>query len=120
MGIVEVFKALADETRIRIMSLLSKDTLCVCELEEILKISQSNASRHIIRLKNVGLIIGKKQAQWVYYRVDERIFTTYSFVGELLDKELDKNSQCQRDIERLKAFRECGGNCEILTNFAKR
>ena len=112
MEIVEVLKALADETRIRILNLLNKETLCVCELEEILKISQSNTSRHISKLKNAKLITSEKQAQWVYYRVDKKILETYSFVYELLEKQLAKSPQCQKDMERLKKYREDGGSCE--------
>ncbi|GMB00971.1 metalloregulator ArsR/SmtB family transcription factor [Pelosinus sp. IPA-1] len=112
MDIVEVLKALADETRIRILNILYKETLCVCDLEEILQISQSNASRHLTKLKNARLIIGEKQAQWVYYQVDEKILEKYSFLKELLAKELDKSPQCQKDLARLKKYRECGGSCE--------
>ena len=112
MEIVEVLKALADETRIRILNLLHKETLCVCDLEEILKLSQSNASRHLTKLKNAKLITSDKQAQWVYYRVDEKILAMYSFVKELLKQELGKNYQCQKDLVRLKRYREHSGGCE--------
>lgn len=112
MDIVEIFKALADETRTRILNLLYRETLCVCDLEEILKLSQSNASRHLTKLKNARLIIGEKQAQWVYYQVDEKIIEKYSFVKELLAKELDKSPQCQKDLARLRKYRELGGSCE--------
>lgn len=112
MDIVGVLKALADETRIRILNLLYKETLCVCDIEEVLKISQSNASRHLTKLKNAKLITSEKKAQWVYYRVNEKIIKMYSFVGELLEQELGKNPQYQKDLARLKKYRECGGSCE--------
>ncbi|MBP2627596.1 MAG: aseR 2 [Firmicutes bacterium] len=114
MDIIEVLKALADETRVRILNVLYKETLCVCDLEEILKISQSNASRHLAKLRNARLIISEKQAQWVYYRVDEKILERYSFLKELLAKELDKSPQCQKDFRRLKKYRDCGGSCERI------
>ncbi len=112
MDTVEVLKALADETRIRILNLLYKETLCVCDLEEILRISQSNASRHLTKLKNAKLIASEKQAQWVYYRVDEKILKTCSFFRELLEHELGKSPQYQKDLARLKKYRERGGCCE--------
>ncbi|MDF2564113.1 MAG: transcriptional regulator, ArsR family [Massilibacillus sp.] len=112
MDIVEVLKALADETRIRILNVLHKETLCVCDLEEILELSQSNASRHLIKLKSAKLITSEKQAQWVYYRVDEKILEKYSFVNELLAKELDKSPQCKKDFARMKKYKDLGGNCE--------
>lgn len=112
MDIVEVLKALADETRIRILNVLHKETLCVCDLEEILELSQSNASRHLTKLKSAKLITSEKQAQWVYYRVDEKILEKYSFVNELLVKELARSPQCKKDLARLKRYRDLGGSCE--------
>ncbi len=49
--IVQLFKALADETRIRMLNLLKNGELCVCDIEEVLDIQQSNASRHLNKLK---------------------------------------------------------------------
>lgn len=118
MDIVEVLKALADETRIRILNVLYKETLCVCELEEILKISQSNASRHITKLKNAKLITGEKQAQWVYYRVDKKILERYPFVHELLAQELANSSPFQKDVEGLNQYKAEGGSCEKLVKVA--
>lgn len=113
MDIVDILKALADETRIRILNLLYKQTLCVCDLEEILKLNQSNASRHITKLKNAKLITGQKQAQWIYYHVNKRILEEYTFVKELLTKEMEKDPQCQKDVVRLKKYKELGGSCEL-------
>jgi len=110
--VVEVVKALGDVTRLRILNLLQRETLCVCDLEEVLKISQSNASRHLAKLRQAGLIAGDKQAQWVYYRVEEASLQRYPFVRDLLTGELAKESACQKDEARLKKYRELGGSCE--------
>ncbi|TWH47130.1 ArsR family transcriptional regulator [Sporomusa sp. KB1] len=118
MEVIEILKALADETRIRILNLLYRDTLCVCDLEEILKLNQSNASRHITKLKQAKLIVGKKQAQWIYYRVNEKTLDRYSFVKELLNQELDNVPQCQKDLVRLKKYRGLGGCCELSVTIA--
>ncbi|MEL7656514.1 MAG: metalloregulator ArsR/SmtB family transcription factor [Bacillota bacterium] len=112
MEVVKVIKALADETRIRMLNLLYKEPLCVCDLEEILEIAQSNASRHLTKLKSAKLIVGNKQAQWIYYRVDKKILARYPFTEELLCRGLDKSPQCQKDLVRLKRYQNRGGNCE--------
>lgn len=112
LDIVEIIKALGDGTRLRILNLLCQETLCVCDLEVILKISQSNASRHLTKLRQARLITGEKQAQWVYYRVDENCLQKYPFVRELLEKELVKEQYCQKDETRLRQYREQGGGCE--------
>lgn len=112
MSIVEITKALADETRLRILNLLHKEALCVCDLEAILNLSQSNASRHVTKLKTARIITGEKQAQWIYYRVDNQILERYTFLRELLEKELKQAFQYQKDLDRLRTYRERGGSCE--------
>ncbi len=73
--LLDVLKALSDETRLRILNLLYEKELCVCDIIETLKISQTKASRHLIYLKNAGLVKDRKQAQWTYYSIfsDERM-----------------------------------------------
>lgn len=111
MDIVGVFKAIGDETRLRIVNVLRKDTLCVCDLEEILKLSQSNVSRHLTKLRNCKLIKSKKNAQWVYFSLNHDYIDKHPFLTELLAHELDKISQCRKDLARLKKYRELGGDC---------
>lgn len=114
MDIVEVMKALGDETRLRMLYLLHKETLCVCDLEAILQINQSNASRHLTKLKIARLITAEKQAQWVYFRVNEAILGSCAFLADLLTKDLDNWPQSKKDLARLQKYRECGGDCEHL------
>jgi ArsR family transcriptional regulator len=111
MDIIEVMKALGDETRLRMLYLLSRETLCVCDLEAILKINQSNASRHLTKLKMSRLIVSEKQAQWVYYRINPAALEGFTFIGDLL-LDLAAWPQAKSDLERLKAYRKCGGDCE--------
>lgn len=68
---VNIFKALSDETRLRILSLIWNDEMCVCEIEDCLGLTQSNASRHLTTLKTAGILSSSKQAQWAYYRLNE-------------------------------------------------
>ena len=111
MDIVGVLKAIGDETRIRIVNVLRKDTLCVCDLEEILNLSQSNVSRHLTKLRSCKLIKSKKNAQWVYYSLDNGFIDKHPFLIELLANELDKAPQCRKDLSRLKKYRDLGGDC---------
>jgi len=69
--IVNVLKALSDETRLRIINLLYERELCVCDVMVILQISQAKASRHLINLKNAGLLKDRKHAQWAYYSLSK-------------------------------------------------
>ncbi len=65
----DFFKALSDETRLRILHLLvvSKSELCVCEFTDILETPTYNVSKHLKILKNAGLINERKEGRWVYF-----------------------------------------------------
>ena len=65
----KLFKALSDETRLRILALLSHGELCVCDLMEVLNLPQSTVSRHLAHLRNAGLVDDRRQGVWMYYRL---------------------------------------------------
>lgn len=66
----EVFRALADETRLRAVVLLhGEGELCVCELTEALGISQPKMSRHLATLRDACLVRSRRQGFWVHYRI---------------------------------------------------
>jgi ArsR family transcriptional regulator, arsenate/arsenite/antimonite-responsive transcriptional repressor len=111
VDILDVLKAIGDETRIRILNALRKDVLCVCDLEKILDISQSNASRHLAILRRTQLITGEKKAQWVYFRLNRTLIDRHPFLREILDNELEQISKCRTDLTRWKRYRELGGDC---------
>jgi ArsR family transcriptional regulator len=65
-----LFKALADETRLKILWLLLGDEeLCVCDIMGVLGITQSKASRHLRYLFNAGLVTDRREGLWMYYRI---------------------------------------------------
>jgi len=65
-----VFKALADETRLGMLALLSRHgELCVCDLQQVLGINQSKTSRHLQYLKHAGLLTDRRAGLWVHYRI---------------------------------------------------
>lgn len=69
--LVEEFKALGDKTRLRILSLLRNRELCVCDLTEVLNISQPGVSQHIRKLRQSGLVKERRGGQWTYYSLNE-------------------------------------------------
>lgn len=85
----KVFKCLADETRVRIMLLITQETeLCVCELCCALDDSQPKVSRHLAQLRGCGLLQDRRQGQWVYYRLHPHL---PDWVVDLLRGVLDAN-----------------------------
>ena len=67
--LVKVFRALSDPTRIRIIKLLEKRKMCVCELTKVLGASQPNVSHHLKILKDAGLVNDLKEGLWVNYEL---------------------------------------------------
>lgn len=63
------FKALADETRLRILKLLEVREMCVCEIMVALDLTQPTASHHLGLLENAGLIKDRKEGKWVFYSI---------------------------------------------------
>ena len=64
-----LFRALGDETRLRIVALLTHGELCVCHIEAALELSQPNASRHVGLLRTAGIVEPRRERNWVYYRL---------------------------------------------------
>ena len=104
LNIVNILKAMSDETRLRILNLLYEKELCVCDINESLDIMQTKASRHLSYLKKAGLIKGRKQAQWVYYAIIKEEDT--AFIGDLIEKSLRNNPPYDDDLIRLAAWLE--------------
>ncbi len=65
-----LFRALADETRLRCLALLvAEDELCVCELTHALGVSQPMISRHLANLREAGVVSDRRAGQWIHYRL---------------------------------------------------
>jgi ArsR family transcriptional regulator len=69
-AMAELFKSLADETRLTILTLLLDGEMCVCEIMGALPISQPAVSHHLKILRQAGLVIDKRRGKWIYYRID--------------------------------------------------
>ena len=67
--VTRLFKALADETRLRIVALLCHGELCVCHIETALRLPQPNVSRHLALLRMAGVVEARRKGSWVYYKL---------------------------------------------------
>lgn len=116
MDITSILKLLSDEVRLRIINILNEGTLCVGEIQTILDIKQSNASRHLEKLKNSELVIYKKDAQWIYYKINKSYLDQYPFINSLLKENINKDKLFSKDLLRLKKYKESGLTCQDLRN----
>ena len=80
------FKALSDETRLRILLLLKKGELCVCDIAETLEMNQPNVSFHLGLLKEAGLIKYRKSGRWINYSLDESDMFTRFLLMEICER----------------------------------
>lgn len=95
---VEIFKALSEENRLRILSLLIENELCVCEIEAILHFTQSNISRHLSTLKRCGVVESRKDVLWTYYRINSVFQQEHKELWQYLLNGLKKLPAFQSDM----------------------
>jgi ArsR family transcriptional regulator len=107
---VDVFKALADDTRSRIALLIAREgELCVCELTSALDLSQPKISRHLAQLRSHGLLADRRQGQWVYYRLHPQLSP---WVATMLQEALTANAQwLAADVTRLQTMADRPVRC---------
>jgi len=75
-------KAIGEETRLKIISYLTQDSFCVCELVELLQMSQPSISQHLRRLRQTEIILGGKKGKWTFYSLNKE-HELYTFVLHL-------------------------------------
>jgi ArsR family transcriptional regulator, arsenate/arsenite/antimonite-responsive transcriptional repressor len=68
----QIFKALSDPNRLRVLKALQTRTLCVCEIRELLGLANSTVSQHLKILKETGFILEEKEGKWVNYSIHPR------------------------------------------------
>lgn len=112
---INKFKALSDENRLRIVNLLLSSELCVCEIELILGMTQSNASRHLTKLKSAGIIDSYKDSQWVHYKIDEGFLKSDKELVMYMKVNFSKDSIYTMDSENLCSYKKSSMGCKDIT-----
>lgn len=100
---LSLFRALSNESRLRIMVLLSERELCVCQLEWALEISQVKVSRHLAVLKNAGLIQDRREGLWIFYSLTKPKNELERIIQKYLKEDLiKKHDLFKKDIVNMK------------------
>jgi ArsR family transcriptional regulator len=97
----ELFAALADRTRLRIVNLMSGGEICVCYFVEILEESQPKISRHLAYLRRSGIVGARRDGKWMHYRLIEPATPEAAAVMQAIVAWLRSDPEMQRDRERL-------------------
>jgi ArsR family transcriptional regulator len=100
-----LFKALGDETRLRIVALLSHGELCVCHLEDALGVSQPKVSRHLGILRMTGVVEHRRDGSWIHYRLAPQADVDCEQQLRALVKTFAKRAVLRRDLARLVKLR---------------
>ena len=97
-----MFKALSDESRLRILSLLfTSGELCVCDIEEVMGCTQTKISRHLAYLRRAGLVDDRRQGLWMLYSIARPRSDEQRKTLDFLAGVLRSNDIARRDAERL-------------------
>jgi ArsR family transcriptional regulator len=106
-GMETLFKALADETRLRILGLLLTGEVCVCDIHESLRIPQSKASRHLAYLRRSGLVDTRRSGLWIYYRLGRLADPVLAAIVDAVRHALTHVDVVHKDAGRLQKRTGC-------------
>lgn len=109
--VVQLFKALADETRLRILNLLCRQEICVCQIVKALGLGQSKVSRHLAHLRNAGLVNDRREGLWMYYSLAQPSGRLHEQVIKWLKQAEEEVPMGTTDLEALSSLGECGDLC---------
>ncbi len=107
-----IFKALSDETRLRIVKLLEHGELCVCDIVAALNVVQPKASFHLGVLKEAGFIKDRKQGKWIHYSLNEADLFRRMLMVSICEKA--EGNFIEEDRKRLVRFlmsKKAGSDC---------
>ncbi len=100
--LLTVFRALSDETRLRILKLLEHGELCVCDMVAAFDMIQPKVSFHLATLKAAGLVKDRREGKWMHYKIDD--FDLFKRMLLLSVIEKIPQEQMKEDRKRLEAF----------------
>lgn len=97
----QLFRALADPTRLRLLNLIAGREICVCYFVEILGVSQPKISRHLAYLRRAGLVAARREGKWMHYRLALPADAAAAGVLRETLRHLRRKPQTERDVARL-------------------
>jgi ArsR family transcriptional regulator len=99
MDQADFFKCLSDPTRLDILKIiLKRQNVCVCEITEILQLSQPKISRHLALLRNLSILLDERKGQWVYYRLNPDLPEWVNALFSVLNAEILNKSTSNLSI----------------------
>lgn len=107
---LKVMKALSDRNRVKIIKMLQRREMCVCELQAALQLAQPSVSKHLRILEEAGLVENRKDGLWVNYRLSDSAESIYAdHMSNILREWLNDD----REIKTIMQQAEAADRCEI-------
>jgi len=108
MRLIQIYRCLCDETRLRILHLLTNGPLCVCHFQEVLKLPQVAVSKHLAYLRVNGLVQTRRHGKWIIYSVANDATAELDLQLRCLQDCVQSNPLFRQDLSRLNEIRcEC-------------
>jgi ArsR family transcriptional regulator len=104
---INFLKAIADKNRLLILYLLNNHTLCVCDIQKIIPLTQGAVSIQLKNLTQAGLLNSFKQGKWVFYKLSRDINSTYIDILNKLFSEMTNNYEVIDIISKLEISETC-------------
>ena len=119
-SLILFFRALADETRLRIVMLLLHGELCVCDLMAILNSPQSKLSRHLAYLKHSDIVSGRREGVWMHYSLKVPLNDLYQDQIDLFKKKFSALAAFREDKRKMLKFKAKGVCGSLVAARARR
>jgi len=103
----QLFRALADPTRLRLINLMSEQEICVCYFIEVIGAPQPKISRHLAYLRRAGIVAARREGKWMHYRLRVPESSHAASILKTTLETLKQDQKMQKDCERL--HRACCG-----------
>src|ERR1700728_3179796 len=99
----QLFRALADPTRLRLLNLMAGQEVCVCYFTEVIGAPQPKISRHLAYLRKAGIVAARREGKWMHYRLVVPSDTAASRILRETLRHLRERPEMKRDVGRLSA-----------------
>lgn len=107
LSLDQLFRALADPTRLRLLNLMAEQEICVCYFTQVIRAPQPKISRHLAYLRKAGIVAARREGKWMHYRLAVPASPQIAAVLKSTLDALKHDKELQRDGERLN--RACCG-----------
>ena len=110
----QIFKVLSDFSRVRILNMLLSQKWCVTEMSQILGLSVTSVSRHLSKMRLVGMTTTMQDAQWVHNAINESFYNENKLLFAYIEDIANKDSTLIEDGKKMQRYKESGLTCRDI------